>query len=196
MAVMNSRAGGRRRPVRWLRVFCAAASMSLLAVSVSFAQDETTVTVSSTAADAGTEARTPIYLTSASTVQPGAVTITLSYPSDLLTFKAAESDFADAMGFTIGTTVRAQEGGKTTAVDLDVRYPKPDKTKVLPDGPIVRVAFDVSKTAKQNSKIALHASAVVMTTDNPPKPVKSVKAFDGTIDVTGANIFSCFFYMH
>ncbi len=184
------------RPRRSVRVLCAAAGLCLVAAATALAQDETTLTVSSTAADAGAEARTPIYLSSGSTIQPGALTITLSYPSDLLTFKAAESDFSEAMGFTIGTTVRAQDDGKTTAVDLDVRYPKPDKTKTLPDGPIVRVFFNVSKTAKQNSKITLHASAVMMTSDTPPKPVKSVKAYDGTIDVTGANIFSCFFYMH
>ncbi len=189
---------GRLAP--WIRVLCAAAGTLgafLPAAAAGLAQElPTGITVSSTAADAGTEARTPIYLASATDVRPGAVTLTLAYPSDLLTFKTAESDFAETFGFTIVTTVKTQDGGKTTAVDIDLRYQEPGREKLIPDGPIVRVTFNVSKAAKQNSKIPLHASAVVMTADEPPKEVTPVKAYDGTIDVTGENIFSCFFYMH
>ena len=185
---------GLRRRTRALGL---AAGMTLLAAGAGSAQElPTGVTVSSTAGVPGAQASTPIYLASAKDVRPGALTLTLSYPSGLLTFKKAESDFAEVFGFTIGTTLKTRDDGKTTALDVDIRYKEPGVGKVIPDGPVVRVTFDISSTAELNTEIPLHASVVIMTADDPPKELTPVKAYDGKIEVTGENVFACFFYMH
>ncbi|MFN8546321.1 MAG: hypothetical protein U0807_19270 [Candidatus Binatia bacterium] len=173
------------------------ASMLLLAAATGVTQENPTgVTVSSTAGVPGAEASTPVYLASASGVLPGAMTLTLSFPSDLLTFKKVESDFTDAFGFLITTTQKTKDDGRTTVVEFDIRYKEPAKDKVLPDGPIVRVTFGIAQTATMNTEIPVQASAVVLTAGKEPMPVSPVKAYDGKVEVTGEAVFACFFYMH
>lgn len=194
---MPSNTGGRSRLRRAMRGVCLAAGMFLLAASAGITQENPTgVTVSSTAGVPGAEASTPVYLAAASGVLPGALRLTLSFPSDLLAFRKVESDFTDALGFLIETTQRTKDDGKTTVVELDIRYKDPAKDKVLPDGPIVRVTFGIAEAAKMNTEIPVQASAVVMTAGKEPMPISPVKAYDGKVEVTGEAVFACFFYMH
>jgi hypothetical protein len=155
----------------------------------------TGVTVSATAGVPGAEVTTPVYLASAKEAKPGAITLSLSFPSHLLTFRKVESDLADAFGFTVATALKTRDEGSTTVLDVDIRYKEADG-KVIPDGPVARLTFEISATATMNTAITLHAAVVGTTTDVPPKPLTPVKAYDGKIDVTGEAVFACFFYMH
>ena len=172
------------------------ACMLLLAVGAGSAQElPTGVTVSSTAGVPGAEITTPIYLASAQGARPGAVTLSISYPSELLTFKKVDSDLMDAFGFTVGTTLKTKDDGKTSALELDFKS-KGANGNVIPDGPIARVTFEISAKAQLSTDILLEANVVIMTADDPPTRLDPVKAYSGKIQITGEAVFACFFYMH
>jgi hypothetical protein len=169
----------------------------LLAAGAAHAQDlPTGITVGSISKGPGTEGSSTIYLASAKNGQPGAFTLSIAYPSELLVFKKIESDLADVFGFTVTTSVKQQDEGKTTVLDVDVRFKEPGKDKVIPDGPVARVVFEISKAAKLDSEIPLRASVVATTADVPPKELTPVKAYDGKVTVSGEDVTACFFYMH
>ncbi len=149
-------------------------------------------------AEGSPQSEVTLQLSLSGSPQVGSVTLSITFPKDLLSFIMARSKLVEAAGANISAETKPHPyDARKEILEVTLSTIGSGGTRtVLPEGPLGEVIFVISVTAEPETEIALETKASALTVDDPPKLLDSVKTANGKISVVPSLIFSCFFYMH
>jgi hypothetical protein len=146
----------------------------------------------------GSDVSVVLYLSVPAEVRVGVAMSKITFPNKLLSFQKASkgpvSEGDNAEVIAVANVDDKNPDNSVVQVTVSGEGGKP-----IPAGIVANLTFKISQHAPVGQTIILKNAASVLTTENPPRPVKPLMAQDGQIKVTATPptpTFSCFFYMH
>ncbi len=163
------------------------------------AQKTTRITIGPTSALPSSQVSLPIYLAAASGIKVGSLRLEITFPNKLLSFVKSEKSYVlEGGGASLSAEVKEHGEDKNKSV-LKLIISAQDEgqaRRVIPDGPIAYITFEISKDAQPGTDIVLENKATAMTAEDMPSQIDPLISYDGKISVVQNLIISCFFYMH
>lgn len=148
------------------------------------------VDVTQSAGPAGGKVSVPIRLTGVEDARVSAVTLTLRFVADKLTFGTVEiGGLGESAGVT--ATAKAERRAGDTLLVITLATAEKDGARApMPDGPIAQVVFTVAKNLKPETVIPLKVQAA------GADAAVTLATRDAEVIVSNPPAISCFFYMH
>jgi len=138
-----------------------------------------------------------LTLMAAPDVKVGKIELTLTYPTNLLTFSNAETaNLGEGVDAKLETNATPDADSRTRLTVSVSTIDGKGKRQPLPSGKLAYLIFQVSEHADMGSSISVDGDGQGLTTDDPPKPIAALKVQPGVVDVEEPPASSCFFYMH
>lgn len=138
----------------------------------------------------------PLYLWTDGGSTVALLTVDITFPSNSLSFVSAEKAFGTELaGIGLKSEVKQDSRDDTKSV-LSMAMSGEEQHRIIPEGPIAYITFQILKDVALNQDIVLKGEANGASADDPPKQIDSIPVSDGKIWVQAPAVTACFFYMH
>ena len=153
-----------------------------------------TVNLGANAASPGERVTVPVTFSAPGDLEVGEVSFALSFPPTLIRFiEAIKGSTAEWGEIEIKAQLRHSDANEGEDIlQLDVRT-----SQRVPDGLLIKLAFEISEEAQAGSVIQLrNLKQTARTTDGKAMEARGTEGSVIVIPTDSPAIFSCFFYMH
>ena len=153
-----------------------------------------TVNLGANAASPGERVTLPVTFSAPGDLEVGEVSFALSFPPTLIRFiEAIKGSTAEWGEIEIKAQLRHSDANEGEDIlQLDVRT-----SQGVPDGLLIKLAFEISEEAQAGSVIQLrNLKQTARTTDGKAMEARGTEGSVIVIPTDSPAIFSCFFYMH
>lgn len=153
-----------------------------------------TVNLGANAASPGERVTLPVTFSAPGDLEVGEVSFALSFPPALIRFiEAIKGPTAESGEIEIKAQLRHSDANEGEDIlQLDVRA-----SQRVPDGLLIKLAFEISEEAQAGSVIQLrNLKQTARSTDGKAMEARGTEGSVIVIPTDSPAIFSCFFYMH
>ncbi len=157
-------------------------------------QPALTVNLGANAASPGERVTLPVTFSAPGDLEVGEVSFALSFPPTLIRFiEAIKAPTAEWGEIEIKAQLRHSDANEGEDIlQLDVRT-----SQGVPDGLLIKLAFEISEEAQAGSVIQLkNLKQTARSTDGKAMEARGTEGSVIVIPTDSPAIFSCFFYMH